>query len=139
MSYLSRGAEVTSRPPSPFSDSDDDVRNCDQLQLRQDDIVEWDPLLRDEFQYPDPKSLNYMVLNTRFNVNARRNVKVPYPRETEERKLYTDQQRLYASRAQVPEDSTDFAIKVRPIMKGTTSTKTDITGIAFQAIRRRWG
>jgi hypothetical protein len=60
-------------------------------------------------------SPNYMVLNTRFVMDARQNKTVPYPREHEARKAYTDQQRLYALNAQVPKGSDDFAHMVRVI------------------------
>lgn len=113
-SYMSsRQLNMDERPLSPFSDAGSDIQNHVQHQLSLGSVVQAPPLCG--FLVPDPVSPNYMVLNTRFVMDARQNKTVPYPREYEARKAYTDQQRLYALNAQVPKGSDDFARMVRVI------------------------
>jgi hypothetical protein len=70
------------------------------------------PLSTSSFHYPDPLNPNYMVLPTNFNIDHPANKKVPYPRPNDERAIWTKEQRELASRAIVPADSADFAVKV---------------------------
>ena len=66
------------------------------------------PACFDNIFVPDITSSDCLVLTTDFNLQARSNMQVPYPRDESRRKLWTDRQRAYAIQAHVPKDFADF-------------------------------
>ncbi|KAH9976959.1 hypothetical protein BJV74DRAFT_798638 [Russula compacta] len=64
----------------------------------------------DEFLYPHPTSVNYMVLPTNFNIKACNNKRIPYPRAIEPQKLWMDAECISTSHAEVPHSPDDFAL-----------------------------
>ena len=108
-------SDLSSRPPSPFSDSDlkdEEATCCNDIGLEENYDIAQLPVTGHDFHYPDPNSSKYMVLDTRFDINADQNKKVPYPRDNDQQKTWTDEQRFYASQAQIPLDRSDFAHQV---------------------------
>jgi hypothetical protein len=66
------------------------------------------PACFDNIFVPDIMGSDCLVLTTNFNLQARSNAQVPYPKDKYRRKLWTDQQRAYAIQAHIPKDITDF-------------------------------
>jgi hypothetical protein len=59
-------------------------------------------------QFPDMTPQGYLVIDTKFDLNAKANKKIPYPRNQSDRKIWTDKERIYAGRADIPLDRGDF-------------------------------
>jgi hypothetical protein len=123
-SYTSSSrSDTSSRPASPFSDSDievDSANNQDIPSGQYDSDTEMGfqvPRLpiTEEFQYPHHASPDYLVLDTNFDINAVKNKKIPYPSEIEPRKVWTEAERIRASHAEVPQSREDFALMVSNI------------------------
>jgi hypothetical protein len=140
MSYTSLSrSDSSSQPASPFSDSDIEVdrTNPQEFQSSQNnsdsdlDIDFQVPRQQlpttEEFQYPHPTSPDYMVLNMNFNINAVENKRIPYPSDTEPRKVWTEVERVRASHAQVPLSKSDFLQRVSDInMQPENGTDTHL-------------
>jgi hypothetical protein len=102
----------SSRPPSPLSDSEDDYQEAEGSVPIDSEIAMTAPLSTSVFHCPDTTYPNYMVLQTNLNMCNSKNKKTPYPILDTERKTWTDKQRVLASQAMVPVDSSNFAVKV---------------------------
>ena len=103
---ISAASETSSRPPSPLSDIESETSR--QLALRPGDAEE-DLGVPTGFESDFLTRSDCVVLDTEFNMVAPSNVQVPYPRDQLRRQLWTEEQRGYASQAQVTYDLTDFA------------------------------
>ena len=110
MSHGLTPSEPSTRPVSPLSELEDD----DEIEPVNPGVYDQmsAPLPTSSFHSPDPTCPNYMVLETNFDINNEENKKIPYPRPDDERRIWTDKQRVLASQAMVPEDAEDFALKV---------------------------
>jgi hypothetical protein len=102
------------RAPSPLSDIEDDNMQVDESGFDNftTQVAAPSTLSTSAFHYPDSSDTNYMVLQTNFNKDNRKNKRIPYPISASERQEWTTQQRQFASLAVALSNSLDFASEV---------------------------
>ncbi|GBE82502.1 hypothetical protein SCP_0408860 [Sparassis crispa] len=102
----------STRAPSPMDDSDDEhhattIGVCENSD-NNDDLFMVDAQSK-KFYTPDSSSPNYLVFDTDFRPQAKKNRKAPYPKtDPKERLVWTDEQRHYAGDAWVAKTLENF-------------------------------
>ncbi|GBE88212.1 hypothetical protein SCP_1300260 [Sparassis crispa] len=102
----------STRAPSPMDDSDDEhhattMGVCENSD-NNDDLFMVDAQSK-KFYTPDSSSPNYLVFDTDFRPQAKKNRKAPYPKtDPKERLVWTDEQRHYAGDAWVAKTLENF-------------------------------